>query len=319
MLSTGGTIASRIDPASGLAVPVASSGVLLESIPGLAEHAQVEALEVFCVASPHIGPDQWRILHDQVQHQLTRPQVSGVVISHGTALLEETAWFLDLTLSTAKPVVLVGAQRNASQPDTDGPRNLFDAIRTAVNTCSRDLGVLVVMNQQIHAARTVRKNHSFDVNAFESGEWGQLGHVAVEGVQIMSRPTRRIHVALNDTPLPGVAIVPMYAGADGGLVEAAAERYQGLVIQAIGAGHVNPDVFKAVNRALDKGVPVWITTRLSRGGARPCYGFIGSSKQLLDAGAVIAGDLSAWKARILLMLALQSGNYGQIVKDFASY
>lgn len=288
-------------------MPEASASDLLARIPGLATFARVDALEVFRVASPHIGLDEWRLLHSAVTGALDRHDVEGVVVSHGTALLEETAWFLDVTLAHHKPIVVVGAQRNASQPDTDGPRNLLDAIRTAIDPNCNGLGVLVVMNQQIHAARNVRKTHSFDVDAFHSGEWGQLGHIAPEGVQLMRRPTHQVHVGLAEAPLPSVTIVPMYAGAEGHMVDAAASFSQGLVIQAVGAGHVNPTVFEAVRRALSKGLPVVVTTRLPRGGARACYGFEGSSQQLLDAGAIIGADLSAWKARILLMLALQSG------------
>lgn len=306
VLSTGGTIASRTDPLSGLAVPVCSVEELIAQVPGIDDHATIDTKEIFCIASPHIGPDQWRLLHGAVASELSRPDVDAVVISHGTALLEETAWFLDLTIESTKPVVLVGAQRNASTPDSDGPRNLSDAIRTAVDPQCPNLGVVVVMNQKIHAARTARKVHTFDVDAFDSGEWGVLGQITPEGVRFGRRPTRKIHLPLLDTPLPRVAIVPMYAGADSCLVDAAAKAYDAIVIEAVGAGHVNPLMYEAICRALHDGLFVVVTTRLPNGGARPCYGFTGSSQRLLDAGAIIGADLSAWKARVLLMLALQA-------------
>jgi len=305
LIATGGTIASRLDPDTGLAMPTASGADLLAAVPALGALAEMDVDEAFRIPSPHIGPEQWIVLHRRVAAALDRPDVAGVVISHGTALLEETAWFLDLTIRHEKPVIVIGAQRNASEPDFDGPRNLYNAVRVCIDGQARGKGVLVMLNQHINAAREATKTHSFDVETFNSGEWGYLGSAAPEGIVFHRAPLRRLHVPLLPRPLPAVEVVSMYAGADGALVRAAARHAQGLVIQGVGAGHVNPPVYEALLEALAAGVAVVVTTRIPRGGARAGYGFAGSSRMLKDAGAILGSDLSAWKARILLMLALQ--------------
>src|SRR5690554_3558111 len=143
LLGTGGTIASRIYPATGLAVPARSAEELLQATPRLAEIADIDVIEVSKLPSPHIGPPQWLQLHRLITEALDRPDVSGVIVSHGTALLEETAWFLDLTIQHEKPIVLIGAQRNASDPDFDGSFNLLHAVRVCVSEQARGKGVLV--------------------------------------------------------------------------------------------------------------------------------------------------------------------------------
>lgn len=308
LLSTGGTIASRIDPETGLAVPALSAKDLLSALPELEGQIDVQ-FEDFCrVPSPHIDPVHWATMARRVTEVLADPTVSGVVISHGTGLLEETAWFLDVVLNTEKPVVLVGAQRNSSERDYDGTRNLLDALRTCASPHARGRGVLVVMNQHINAAREVSKMHTFDVETFASGEWGYLGNVTAGGVEFLRSPLRRAHMPYAGQPLPRVDVVSMYAGATGGLLTAAVEDgAAGLVVQAVGSGHLNPAMSQTATQLMRRGVPIVVATRVPRGGTRACYGFEGSSQMLVNEGAVLAGRLSAWKARVLLMVALANG------------
>lgn len=186
--------------------------------------------------------------------------------------------------------------------------NLLNAIRIGVSPHARGKGVMVALNQHINAARDVTKTHSFDVETFNSGDRGYLGDVTPEAVVFHRAPLHRLHVPLQTAALPRVDIIPMYAGAEGHLVHASVTTgAAGIVVQAVGAGHVNPPMFEAIRVAIDHGLAVVLTTRVPRGGTRACYGFTGSSRNLLDAGAILGSDLSAWKARILLMLALQSG------------
>ena len=255
--------------------------------------------------SPHITPDDWVRLHFRVQALLNDPSIDGVVLTHGTGTMEETAWFLDLTLATDKPVVMTGAQRNASEPDSDGPRNLLNAVRIAAHPGARRLGVVVALNQHINAAREVVKTHSFDLETFTSGEWGYLGNVLGDQVLMHRAPLRRLHVPLVSQVLPEVDIVSMYPGASARLLYAAAESAPGVVIQAIGTGHVNAAFFEAIKVLLNRGVKIVSASRILRGGTHPHYGMDGSSRRLRDLGVVLASDLSVWKARILLMLALQ--------------
>lgn len=307
LVSTGGTIVSRVDASTGLAVPALSGDDLLQAIPGSEDlRGRIEVHDFARVGSPHITPQHWVRLHSLVQSLLRREDIDGVVVSHGTATLEETAWYLDLTLTGDKPVVFTGAQRNASTPDSDGPRNLRHAFMICAEPAARGKGVLVALNDRINAARDATKMHTVDVETFQSGEWGYLGAVVDGRVRFHRAPLRRLSIPFVASEPPLVEIVSMYAGATGTLVRAAAQSgARGIVVQAVGGGHVSASMRDAIVEVLGQGVAVVVATRIPRGGTRAGYGFDGSSQELGASGAVLAGDLSAWKARVVLMLALQ--------------
>lgn len=312
LVTTGGTIVSRIDAATGLAMPVLSGDALLETLSGMTDTRNIEVHDFVRVASPEIQPSHWVGLHARIQELIEREEIEGIVVTHGTSTLEETAWFLDLTLKTDKPIVVTGAQRNASEHDFDGPRNLLNALRICRAEDAHGMGVLVALNDHINAAREATKTHTLDVETFQSGEWGYVGGLVKDRVMFHRRPARRVHVPLTAPELPDVEIVSMYAGASGAMVKAAAASgAKGLVVQAVASGHVNAAMYEAIVEVLAQGLPVVIATRIPRGGTRTGYGFAGSSQQLVEAGAVLSGDLSAWKARVLLMLALQAGQARQ--------
>jgi L-asparaginase len=314
LLSTGGTIASRIDPGTGLALPVISGADLITALPELENIARVTVEDFARIASPHVSPEEWVDLTRRLSELLARSDVCGVVVSHGTSTLEETAWFLDLTLDTEKPVVVIGSQRNASELGYDGPGNLLNAFRICAEPQSRGKGVMVALNQHINAAREVTKTHTFDVETFNSGEWGYLGNVTAKKVVFHRQSLKRLRIPLAADRLPKIDVVAMYPGATGNLVHAAiADGAAGLVVQGVGSGHVNQALYAAVLKGIEHGIPIVITTRIPRGGTRASYGFEGSSSLLQDAGAILAGDLSSWKARIVLMLALQNGKPSQDV------
>lgn len=307
LIATGGTIAMKVDPIHKGPVPALSGEDLLESVPRLAELARIEVNNLSNVPSDYMGQQRWVSLHDAVVDALGRDEIDGVVIAHGTDTLEETAWFLDLTVSGPKPVVLVGAQRNASDPDFDGPRNLLSGVRVCISRAARSKGTLIVLNNQINAAREASKTHTSDVEAFKSGDFGFLGTVDDDRVVFSRSPTRRQHVELVSPHLPRVDIVVMYGGADGALVRAAVGGgARGIVVQALGWGNVNAEMHEALVEAIGRGVSVVIATRVPRGRVRPVYGFVGGGMTLMQAGAIFADDLSPQKARILLMLALQA-------------
>lgn len=308
LVTTGGTIVSRIDERTGLAMPVLSGDDLLLTLQGLTETAGLEVIDFLRLASPQISPHHWIGLQDRIQALVERDDIDGVVVTHGTSTLEETAWFLDLTVETDKPVVLTGAQRNVSEPGFDGPRNLLAALRVCGCQDARGLGVLVVLNDHINAAREVTKTHTLDVETFQSGEWGYLGSLVKDRVVFHRRPSRRLRIPLQTAELPAVEIVSMYAGASGAMVRAAAESgAKGVVVQAVASGHVNEAMYDAILELLSRSIPVVVSTRIPRGGTRAGYGFAGSSQNMIAAGAVLSADLSPWKARILLMLAIQAG------------
>ena len=166
---------------------------------------------------------------------------------------------------------------------------------------------MIVLNDQINAARDVTKTHTSNVETFKSGDFGFLGVVDFDRVIFARGPLRRQHIALKSDAAPYVEIVAMYGGADGRLIKAAVDQgAKGIVIEGLGWGNVNQPMFAAIKEALAKSVPVVIASRVPNGRVLPNYGFEGGGKTLVDAGAVMADDLSAWKARILLMLLLQS-------------
>ena len=312
LLATGGTIAMKVDPVKQAPVPALTGEDLVAIVPSLSTHARLELRNVFNVPSGYMDPERWRVLTAETTMALARTEVAGVVVTHGTDTLEETAWWLDLTVASDKPVVLIGAQRNASEPDFDGPRNLLNAVRIAVDPQSRGKGAMVALNGQINAAREVTKTHTSSVESFKSGGFGVLGEVDEDRIVYWRTPLRRRHVPLGEGPLPRVEIVAMYGGADGSLITAAVERgARGIVVQALGWGNVNPPMFTAIKGAIERNVAVVITSRVPNGRVLPHYGYEGGGQTLANAGAVMGDDLSPQKARILLMLLLQGGAAGR--------
>lgn len=306
MIATGGTIAMKIDPVKKAPVPAISGEELVATVPEIAKVARIEVSNIANVPSEYMDPVLWVKLQKAVVEALARPEVAGVIVSHGTDTLEETAYFLDLTVDSEKPIVLIGAQRNASEKDFDGPRNLLNAARICVSPEARGKGAMVALNNQVNAAREVSKTHTSDVETFKSGDFGFLGTVDNDRVVFSRVPLRRQQVPLTQEKLPYVEIVSMYGGADGTLIRAAvAAGAKAIVVSALGWGNVNIPMYEAVREAIAKKVVVVVATRVPNGRVLPVYGNKGGGKTLKDAGAVMADNLSPQKARILAMLALQ--------------
>lgn len=308
LIATGGTIAMKMDPVTRAPVPAISAEDLLAMLPGLDGSFHIESQDLFNLPSSYMDPSRWEQLARAVQSTLERGDVAGVVVTHGTDTLEETAYWLDLTVGSDKPVVMVGAQRHAASPDSDGPRNLADALRIAADPGARNKGVMVAMNGRIHAARHARKTHTSNVETFRSGEFGPIGTVGTDRITFSCAPLRRQCLAPGSGPMPRVDIVAAYGGADGDLLRHAVERgAEGIVVQALGMGNLNASMFDAVRHALANGVAVVIASRVPEGPTAAHYGYVGGGTTLANAGAVMAGDLQPPKARILLMLLLQKG------------
>ena len=307
VLSTGGTIAIRYDPVQKGFVPALSGEQLLEGIPDIKTVARVEVESVATIGSSDMTPDIWLKLSRRVNEVLADPVVAGVVVTHGTDTMEETAYFLDLTVTSQKPVVVVGAQRAASIKDTDGPRNLSNAIRVAISPEAVGKGAMIVMNDEINAAREVTKTSTLDVGTFRTLEFGKLGYASEDGVRFYRAPLRRQTIPLAaDTRLGRVEIVMHYAGADGRLIRALLKDgpLDGLVIAGLGLGHVSSAMFDAIEEVRARTIPVVISTRVYTGRVLPLYAAKGSGVSLVKIGCVEADNLSPQKARVLLMLAL---------------
>src|SRR4051812_9276703 len=304
VVATGGTIAMKQDPTTHAPVPALSGEDLAASVPKLKEIANVKVIDFSNIPSYYMGPDRWPALSRKVEEVLADPAIAGVVVTHGTDTLDQTAYFLDLTLKSDKPVVAVGAQRNASDWDTDGPRNLLNAVRQVLAEDSKGKGVTITMNSYVNAARYARKTHTSNVQTFTSGDVGVLGYVDEDKVVYYYTVPRRQHVDLPER-LPRVDLLAMYAGTDGSHVRHAADTgAEAIVVEAYGWGNMNEAMHDAIKYAVDKGVPVVVATKVENGRALPVYGFKGGGKTLQNVGAVFAGDLSGDTARILTMLVL---------------
>ncbi len=304
VLGTGGTIASRLD-AYGAAQPV-------DRVDGLVAALQlgdleVEARDLFVKDSSALTTADQALILREVRAALADPAIDAVVVTHGTDTAEETAYLLDLVHTDDRPVVLTGAQRPADAADADGPRNLADALHVAADPAARRLGVLVVFDGLVLAARGTRKVHTHEAAAFAQPDGGALGRVVGERLVLTGRPAHRAHLDLDplDLGVHRVDIAAVYPGVDGiALTAFAAAGARGIVLVATGAGNANPAIVAAVADLTRQGVVVGLTTRVDTGAVAGIYGGGGGGADLVAAGAVPLGTLRAGQGRILLLSLL---------------
>ena len=319
IVTTGGTIAEKLDPKAGGAVPAVSGKALAAAVPGLSKVADIEVVEFSNIDSSQMTPAMWAKLSKTVDELLANPAIKGAVVTHGTDTMAEGAYFLDLTVQSDKPVVFVGAMRDASDVSPDGPANILHAVIQAASEEAKGWGVTVTLNQFINSARNVRKTNSTNVQTFDSGNKGYLGYICMGKVIRYNDAPKRQRFPI-PAELPGVILLQTFAGDDGSLVRYAVDKgVTGIVIEGVGAGNVNADVYKAVEYALDKGVAVVVTTSVYHSGVWPMYGDQGGGATLEKAGVILGGDLDGPKARLLLMLALaqEKGDRAGIKKYFS--
>lgn len=268
----------------------------------------VEVRSLLQKPSNAITRDDLMSLRRECQALAESSDVTGIVITHGTDTLEETAYFLDITLPASPTLVLTGSQRAPHEPGTDAFRNIADAVMVAASDEARGLGTLVVFNQSIFSARQVRKVNSFQVNGFAAPDVGPLGYVDGDRVRVAMHPARPEPLELPaDATLPRVDILPAYLDASPALLEAAvAGGAAGLVIDGLGRGHVPPEWLDIIPRITAQGIPVVIVSSCPSGPVHASYEFVGSLASLEEAGIVAVPDLSARKARLALSVLLAS-------------
>lgn len=314
LLFTGGTISMTIVPGRG-AIPSRGGREILATVKGIEAHAEIEIEDFDRLPGPHWTPSRMEDLAREIDRRLAEASLAGAVVTHGTDTLEETAFFLDLVLKTSKPVVLTGAMKTFDDPVWDGPGNLLGAIRTAAAPGSAGRGVLVAMDDTVHAARHVEKGHTEAFSAFTSGDAGPVAVVDWDGVHFRVAPGPRLRAA-TDRLEPEVALVPTGIGIDSRPLRAALEDgARGIVIEAMGRGNVPPAMIDGVRAARDAGVPVVIASRCHRGRTAPRYGYEGGGSTLRELGVVFSGGLPASKARILLMALLGAGKHGEAIRE----
>jgi L-asparaginase len=309
ILTTGGTIASLPDPETGAKRPALSGEELVASVPGLEAVASVEVEEIVSVTSWNLTPADMLAVARRASAALAEPDIDGVVVTHGTDTLEETAFLVDLTLRAERPVVIVGAMRSADEPSADGPRNLLNAVRVAAAPEASGVGAVVAMGDEIHAARWVRKLDSGLASAFGSPRRGPIGRVTPGSLELPFVPPRGITVDLPEELTHEVPVVAGYAGMDPAVIDAVVEAggAAGLVVEGSGSGNVPGSAMPGIRRAVERGLPVVAATRVPGGAGRSGYGSPGGGAELRELGVVGAGPLSSGKARLLLMTLLASG------------
>ena len=311
VLHTGGTISMQAD-ASGAVVT--SSDNPMNHVSNPLEGIQVHTLDFFNLPSPHIKPKHMLALYQKIKEEAAN--YDGVVITHGTDTLEETAYFLDTMEVPHMPIVLTGAMRSSNELGSDGVYNYLSALRVASDNRAADKGVLVVMNDEIHAAKYVTKTHTTNVSTFQTPTHGPLGLIMKQEILYFKTAEPRVRFDLDH--IQGlVPIISAYAGMTDELIDMLdLEQLDGLIIQAFGAGNIPKETAQKLESLLQKGIPVALVSRCFNGIAEPVYAYQGGGVQLQKSGVFFVKELNAQKARLKLLIALNAGLKGQALKDY---
>ena len=312
VLHTGGTISMQADT-NGHVTPENDNPMNHVTVD--LEHITVTAKDFLNLPSPHITPKHMLALYHEIRQNAN--SYDGVVITHGTDTLEETAYFLDTMTLPDIPVVLTGAMRSSHELGSDGVYNYLSALRVASHKQAKGKGVLVVMNDEIHAAKYVTKTHTTNVSTFQTPTHGPLGIIMKHEILFFKRAEKRVRFdreAISGT----VPIVKAYAGmGDSGIISfLSPDNIDGLVVEALGAGNMPPKAAAEVEALTAKGVPVVLVSRCFNGIAEPVYAYEGGGVRLQEAGVMFVKELNAPKARLKLLIALNAGLKGQALKEY---
>jgi len=323
LLATGGTIAGAAGKGGRAAYEPARLGIeaLLEAVPQIVELAEIRGEQIVSVGSQDMSDEIWLRLADRINDLLASAETDGVVVTHGTDTLEETAYFLNLVVRSDKPLVMTAAMRPATALSADGPLNIFNAVAVAADPQAGARGVLVVVNDDIHGARGLTKSSTTDVQAFVSAERGLMGATLYGENRWFRRPYRR-HTSGSEFSVEGVAALPrvdivyVNAGFSPDLIDSAvASGARGLVIAGVGNGNMNQAALAAVDRAVRQGVVVVRSTRVPSG-------LVGRNLEIDDdrLGTVASGELNPAQSRVLLKLALlHSADAAKVQGWFEAY
>lgn len=302
LIHTGGTIAMAQDH-SGHVLPN-DINPLDASLPRATDIANITTRHFSNLPSPHMTPDIMLRLAHFIESELAKEHYDGVVITHGTDTLEETAYFLHLTIGAPVPIVLTGAMRSSNEVGSDGEFNLITALRVAVSEAAREKGVLVVFNGEIHSAFNVTKTHTSSVDTFKSVHFGNLGMVTKDHVYLFNTPLlKQIHMVTSLSKR--VAVLKVYAGMEPDLLLAVKQLgYDGLVLEVLGQGNVPPSIVDAIAELIAV-MPIVIVSRCFNGIVQDVYGYTGGGQQLKEIGVIFSNGLNSQKARLKLMIELE--------------
>ena len=313
VLHTGGTIS--MSKVAGGSVAPNEKNPLMEQEALFSGKVHLVVEDIFNIPSPHMTLERMFQLKERIQEAYSEP-IDGVVITHGTDTLEETAYFLDITLEKKIPIVLTGAMRSSNEIGSDGLYNFISAIWTACSDESYDKGVLVVMNDEIHTARYVTKTHTTNVATFRTPTFGPIGTIAKERAFFANEVLPQ-EVCDVSSVKGNVHVVKAYAGMGERMFELLnTPETDGLVIEALGAGNLPPETLPALQKMLDNGIPVVLVSRCSNGIAEDIYDYAGGGVGLKKMGVVFARGLNGPKARIRLIVGLNSEKNPAELKEF---
>ncbi|MBB5178701.1 L-asparaginase [Planomicrobium koreense] len=303
LITTGGTIASK-EISKGLLKSGAISGKELAALCQLPEEIEVNVIDVFQLPSMHIGFSEWAVLKKAIEKELADESVDGIVVTHGTDTLEETAYFLDLTIDDHRTIVVTGSQRSPDDVGTDVYSNLRNSVYVSVDHTLRGVGTVVVFNERIYSAKYVKKVHSSNLQGFDSFGHGYLGIIDNNVVSVYQKPIDH-EVKKVGISIPRVDIVKCFSGQDGLLIDLLVQGgAKGIVLEAAGRGQISPYMVDSIEKAVAKGVVVLLTTSAEEGRVYPSYGYLGSAHDLMQKGVLLGSDYDSKKARIKLAVLL---------------
>ncbi len=298
IITTGGTISMKYHPEIGI-VPENDLAEFLITFPQLSGIAEISVHEFSNIPSPHMTPLLMMELAKLVD--LKSEEYDGIIITHGTDTLEETAYLLDLVLLTRKPVILTAAMRSGSELGLDGPRNIVGAVRVVVHNQAIDKGVLVVMNDEIHTARDVTKSDTGKLESFVSPNYGALGIVDSDRVIFLRRLLFRDNVWTDELDY-SIDLIKATAGMDDSFINYSIEKKaKGIVIEAFGRGNLPLSFIEPIRRAIARDIVIVVVSRVFKGRVLPEYGYEGGGFHLQKLGVLLGGDLKGHKARLKLM------------------
>ncbi|MFE1244092.1 asparaginase [Fictibacillus sp. NPDC058756] len=306
LIHTGGTIAMEENKNTG-GVNTKETHPLEATISELSDIAEIVVKNYVNLPSPHITPFYMLELASFINEQTEADRYDGLVITHGTDTLEETAYVLDLILETPIPVIVTGAMRSSNEHGSDGPYNLISSVRVACDHQSLGKGVLVVFNDEIHSAKNVTKTHTSNIATFQSPQYGPIGIVTKRGVLFHHTPLRSSRFQIKHFS-KNVILLKAYAGMDGELINSASKSADGVVIEALGQGNLPPATVPAIKELISRQIPVVLVSRCFNGIAQDIYSYEGGGKHLKELGVIFSNGLNGQKARLKLMIALESTN-----------
>lgn len=314
VIHTGGTISMSEDEATG-AVKPNHANPMTEKTKDLVDFAELLIEEPFNLPSPHITPKEMLQLRDLIAQKCNDSKISGVVITHGTDTLEETAYFLDLTIQSSIPIVVTGAMRSSNEIGSDGLYNLISSIKVAASDEAQDKGVLVVLNDEIHTAKNVTKTHTSDISTFQSPQYGPIGIVTKRGVTFHHIPLRTAYYDIQDVT-KRVVLIKAHAGMDSSLLSALNQLpCDGVVIEALGQGNLPPATIPGIQELIHNNIPIVFVSRCFNGIAQDTYAYDGGGKQLKELGVIFSNGLNGQKARLKLLILLATTNNRKKIEE----